>query len=70
MFDEIVPDIQVHIIEEEGFNYFAGYLGKGNEKLAKPLSEEQNLPTSKLSDFDKFVASDWIDARNGAKKSR
>ena len=70
MFDEIVPDVQVHIIEEEGFNYFSGYLGKGNKKLAKTLTEQQTLPTSKLSDFENFVASDWIDARNSAFKGR
>ena len=69
MFDEIVPDIQIHIIEEEGFNYFSGYLGKGT-KLAKTLSEHQTLPSSKLSDFENFVASDWIDARNSAFKGR
>ena len=66
LFDEMAPDIRLEIVEEEGFSYYAGYLGKGNEDLTKTLSEGQSLPTSKLADFDLFDASEWIDARNKA----
>ena len=44
----------------------AGWLGKGDEKLTKTLSESQSLPTSKLGDFENFVCSKWIDMLNNA----
>ena len=44
----------------------AGWLGKGDEKLTKTLSESQSLPTSKLGDFENFVCSKWIDMLNMA----
>ena len=66
MFDEIAPDIQLEIVEEEGFSYYSGYLGRKDKKLTKKLSKEQSLPTSKLSDFENFKTSQWIDLRNKA----
>ena len=66
MFDEIAPDIQLEIVEDEGFSYYSGYLGRKDKKLTKKLSKEQSLPTSKLSDFENFKTSQWIDLRNKA----
>lgn len=66
LFDEIVPDIEIEVVEKEGLDYFSGYLGKKNDKLTKTLTQGQSFPTSKLSDFDQFNTSEWIDARNNA----
>ena len=46
--------------------FAAGWLGKGDEKLTKTLSESQSLPTSNLGDFENFVCSKWIDMLNNA----
>ena len=66
LFDEIVPDIEIEIVEKEGMDYFSGFLGSKNEKLTKTIKEGQSFPTSNLSDFDNFNTSEWIDARNNA----
>ena len=66
LFDEIAPEIKLHTVGEEGFNYYAGWLGKGDKKLTKTLSESQSLPTSNLEDFEHFVCSKWIDMLNTA----
>ena len=66
MFDEIIPDVQVNIIEEEGHIYHCGWLGRKDKRLTKKFRKGQSAPSSKLEDFDKFCASEWLDARNKA----
>ena len=66
VFDEFATDIEYHITQEEGYQYFAGFLGKGNVKLTKKLGRAQTLPSSKLADFENFCCSEWIDKRNKA----
>ena len=66
LMDELACDIELQIVEEEGFVYYSGFLGRKNPKLTKKLSKGQKLPTKKLEDFDKFCASEWIDLRNKA----
>ena len=66
LFDDVAPDVQMHIVGAEGFIYHTGWLARGSKKFSKQLSESQSLPTSKLEEFENFESSEWLDMRNKA----
>ena len=66
LYDELEPDIHMHMVGQDGFEYHTGWVGKGDDKLTKHLSQNESLPTSEVPSFDGFNCSKWIDMINKA----
>ena len=66
LYDELEPDIHMHMVGQDGFEYHTGWVGKGDDKLTKHLSQNESLPTSEVPSFEGFNCSKWIDMLNRA----
>ena len=66
LYDELEPDIHMHTVAQDGFAYYSGWVGKGDDKLSKHLSQNESLPTSEVPSFEGFDCSPWLDMINRA----
>ena len=56
----------MHTVAQDGFAYYSGWVGKGDDKLSKHLSQNESLPTSEVPSFEGFDCSPWLDMINRA----